>query len=122
MIIAVPVNGETIESGICASFGRAPYFLVHDTDKKSNKFVENKAAASRDGAGVRAAQTIVDQNVEILLTPRCGGNAAMALQAAKIKLYKTKGESIEENLEAFAKGELSLLEEIHAGRHDYGRD
>ncbi len=117
MIIAIPVENKSMGSNVCASFGRAPYFLFFDTDKGESLFLENAAATSRGGAGIKAAQTLVDQKAEVLLAPRLGENAAEVLKAAEIKIYKTTAVSVKNNLEAFKAGQLDLLEEIHPGFH-----
>jgi predicted Fe-Mo cluster-binding NifX family protein len=91
MKIAIPVDEKSLESNVCVSFGRAPYFLVYDTETKESIFHDNGAAASTGGAGIKAAQTIVDNKVNALLTPRCGENAANVLKSADIKIYKTAG-------------------------------
>ncbi|NLM16099.1 MAG: dinitrogenase iron-molybdenum cofactor biosynthesis protein [Candidatus Riflebacteria bacterium] len=117
MRIAMPVNEKKAEGTINPSFGRAPYFLIYNTETKETVFVDNKAMESRGGAGIKAAQTLADNNVEALLVPRLGENAADALNAAEIKIYKTINDSIKDNIEAFAAGKLSLLEEIHEGFH-----
>jgi len=121
MKIAIPVNEKKVESGVCLSFGRTPYFLVHDTETKEDLFTENSAAKSTGGAGIKAAQIIVDNEVDVLLTPRCGENAAGVLENAGIKMYKTVGDSVSSNIEAYNAGKLSLLEDIHAGLHDHGK-
>ncbi len=122
MIIAIPLNEPSLAGGICRSFGRAPYFLIHDSEQKKDLFLANEAAQSRDGAGgVRASQTIVDHRADVLLTPRCGGNAAFILQAARVKIYQTEGDSVADNLAAFAKGELAKLEEVGDGQRGHGR-
>lgn len=121
MIIAIPVNESSFEGGICANFGRAPYFLIHDSETGTNQFLENEAVKSRDGAGVRASQAIADAGTQVLLTPRCGGNAAFILQTAKIDIFLTKGDSIKDNLTAFARGELQKLGETDLERRGYGK-
>ena len=120
MKIAVPVDEINLNSPICVSFGRAPYFLIYDTDNKEGVFLDNSAATSAGGAGIKAAQTVVDSKAGAILTPRCGENAAEVLNAAGIKLYKTIDAPAQENVEAFMAGKLSLLEEIHAGFHGRG--
>ena len=121
MKIAMPINEKRVDSGVCISFGRTPYFLVHDTETKENLFIENTAAKSTGGAGIKAAQLIADNGADAVLTPRCGENAAGVLQNAGIKMYKTVGDSVESNIKDFISGNLSLLEEIHAGLHDHGK-
>jgi len=117
MKIALPVENKSIDGEICISFGRTPYFLIYDTETKDSIFLDNAAAASQGGAGIKAAQTLVDSEVEALVTPRCGENAAQVLQAADIKIFKSIYKSTKENIDAFLGGKLPLLNEIHAGFH-----
>lgn len=120
MKIAIPVNDKSMETDVCQSFGRTPYFLIYDTESKESVFLDNSAATSQGGAGIKAAQTIVDNKASALLTPRCGENAAEVLKAADVKLYKTINDSIGDNIKAFIDSKLSLLQEIHAGFHNHG--
>lgn len=120
MKIVIPVDEKDIKTNVCPSFGRAPYYLVYDTESKAEKFIRNSAADSSGGAGIKAAQIIADSKAEVLLTPRCGENAADVLRAADIKLYKTKGITAMENIEAFIAGKLAVLSEIHPGYHGHG--
>ncbi|MGI5900241.1 MAG: NifB/NifX family molybdenum-iron cluster-binding protein [Christensenellales bacterium] len=120
MKIAIPVDEKTLESNVCVSFGRTPYFLIYDTETKESIFIDNSAAASTGGAGIKAAQTIVDNKANALLTPRCGQNAADVIKSADIKIYKTTSASVKDNIAAFVDGKLPLLNEIHAGFHGHG--
>jgi predicted Fe-Mo cluster-binding NifX family protein len=36
MKIAIPVDEQNLDSGVCPSFGRAPYFLFYNTDTKES--------------------------------------------------------------------------------------
>ncbi len=118
MKIALPVNED--KSTVCISFGRTPLFLLVDTETGAKEYLDNSAAASQGGAGIKAAQILVDNGVGALLTPRCGENAASVFQAADVSLYKTVGDSVEENLAAFKAGKLAELSEIHSGFHNHG--
>lgn len=120
MRIAIPVDEKTLESNVCASFGRTPYFLFYDTETKDSVFIDNNAAASTGGAGIKAAQAIVDNKANVLLTPRCGQNAADVLKSADIKMFKTVSGSVKDTIDDFIDGKLSLLDEIHAGFHGHG--
>lgn len=120
MKIAIPVDEKSAQTGVCISFGRTPFFLFYDTETKQSEFFDNSAAASQGGAGIKAAQSLADNRADVLLTPRCGENAANVLKAADIKIYKTAGGSAMENIQAFMDGKLSVLEEIHAGLHNHG--
>lgn len=121
MKIVVPVDEKDMKTDVCESLGRAPYYLIYDTETGEGKFIDNNAATSTGGAGIKAAQTIADTGAGALLTPRCGENAANVLETAGIKIYKTAGASIKENIDAFVAGELSLLDQVHAGFHGRGK-
>ncbi len=120
MKVIIPTNDNLSETTICPSFGRAPYFLICDTESNTKTFLENLAADSAGGAGIAAAQSIVDSKAEVLLTPRCGENAAKVLQMAGIRIVKTSGQSVDENVTAYLAGKLSNLTEIHPGFHHHG--
>lgn len=120
MKIAMPVDKKDLNSNICDSFGRTPYFLIYDMDTKNHDFIENLAARSQGGAGIKAAQAIIDCKVDVLLTPRCGKNAADLIEMASIKIFKTLGVSIESNLKDFSSNGLVVLTDIHAGFHNHG--
>ncbi len=118
MKIAIPVEDKSINSKVCISFGRTPYFLIYDTDSKENVFLVNSAAASQGGAGIKAAQAIADEGVLALITPHCGENAVNVLKSANIKLYKTMNDVIQDNIDTFINGKLALLNDVHPGFHN----
>ncbi len=120
MKIAIPADEKTLESNVCVSFGRTPYFLIYDAETKESVFIDNSAATSTGGAGIKAAQMIVDNKATVLLTPRCGKNAADVIKAAEIKLFKTTSASVKDNIDDFINGKLSPLDEIHPGFHGHG--
>ncbi len=120
MKIALPVDENSMTSKIASSFGRANYFLIYDLEKKEGSFIDNAAIASQGGAGIKAAQTIVDSGAKALIVPQCGENAAKVIEKAGIKLYKNQGEDIANNIVAFANERLSLLDDIHPGYHNHG--
>lgn len=120
MRIAVPAEDKSVNAYVCPSFGRAPYFLLFDTKTGERVFLDNEAGNHQGGAGIVTAQTLVDQQINVLLTPRCGENAVQVLEAASIEIYKTQNVSIQENIDSFNKGELSVLGSIHPGFHKHG--
>lgn len=117
MKIVIPAEEKSLESNVCESFGRTPYFLLYDTETKESLFIDNAAASSPGGAGIKAAQMIVDQRVNALLVTRLGENAAGLLKSADIQIYKISKALVRDNIEAYTAGELSLLSEFHAGFH-----
>lgn len=119
MKIAFPVDEKTINSNVCQSFGRAPYFLFYNTETKESEILDNSAVASQGGAGIRAAQVIADNGVKALITPRCGENAEKVLRNAEVLIYKSIPGLVLDNIDAFVSGKLDLLSEIHPGFHGH---
>lgn len=120
MIIAIPVDENNENTKVCVSYGRTPFYMFYNTETKTTEFVENEAAKASGGAGIQASQMLVDKNINVVLTIRCGQNAADVLNAANIKIYKTNSETAKANVDAFEKGELSELTDIHPGFHNHG--
>ena len=120
MKVALPVENKSLEMPVCPSFGRAPLYVLIDTDSGTYEFLDNAAAASQGGAGIKAAQALADSGVKALITCRCGENAAQVLNAAGVKMYKAQDGSVKDNIAAFRGGKLSLLAEIHPGFHNHG--
>lgn len=120
MIIAIPTDEKDLNSKVCISFGRTPYFAFYNTDTKEATYFDNSAISAQGGAGIKASQMIVDHKASVVLTVRCGENAAQVLNGSNVKIFKTKYETVKENIEAFEKEELNLLSDIHPGFHNHG--
>lgn len=109
MIIAIPVEKDSKECLVSEHFGRSNYFLIYNTEEKEYKFVENSARKSSGGAGIKAAQIVVYENAEVLVSPQLGQNAADVIKDARIKIYKAQAGTIKENLQALEENKLNLL-------------
>lgn len=118
MKIIVPVNED--KTSVCPSFGRAPFFSITDTANGRSEVVENTATTSEGGAGIRAAQAVLDLRAEALIAPRLGENAANVLRTAGVKLYEPKFDGVEANVGALLAGSLKPLTAIHPGFHHGG--
>lgn len=120
MKVVIPVESKSQDAVVYPSFGRTPLFALIDTDGGTHEFLDNAAAASQGGAGIKAAQKLVDSGATALITYRCGENAAQVLSAAGVKIYKAQDGTVKDNIAAFKDGKLPLLTEIHAGFHGHG--
>lgn len=109
MKIAVPLDEN--KKDVCIVLARTPYFLFRENG--NDAIVPNPAAQAQGGAGIQAAQFLVDSQADALITVRCGQNAAQVFQAAGIKLYK----SAADDLAALEQGTLEELTQFHGGYH-----
>ncbi len=110
MKVAVSATGNTLENIMDQRFGRAAYFLIADPETMQIKAIDNQAA-SAGGAGITAAQTMVDQGVGAVITGNVGPNAMSVLKAAEIPVYRGTPDPVRKNLEAFKKGALEKIED-----------
>lgn len=115
MKVFIPID-ESKET-VCVAFARAPYFLVYDTVTEQKEIIDNPAASAQGGAGIKAAQFIVDQRADALITTRLGENSAEVLKAAGMKIYKSVAIGTKTNLDAVRSGTITELTEFHAGFH-----
>lgn len=106
MKIVITSNGTDLESPISSIFGRCPVFLFLKDDADEIEAVENPAADAHGGAGIQAAQFVVDQGVEAVITGRVGPKAMDVLKAADIPIYIFHGDTPRRALEAFRAGKL----------------
>lgn len=87
MKIAVTSTGTELTSDIDPRFGRAAYFIIVNPNTMEYETVENKQALDLPkGAGIQAGQTIVDQNVDAVITGNCGPKAFRILEHTGIKI------------------------------------
>ncbi len=113
MKIVIPVDEDRV--GVCPVFARAPLFMVCGESADEAEFLVNPAAAEAGGAGIKAAQFLVDLGADTLSTPRLGENSAEILQEAGVKIYHAESSEAKANVEALCSGNLPELTKFHAG-------
>ena len=126
MRLCVTSAGRDIEAKIDARFGRAPYFLIIDTDTSAAEVVVNSAADEGQGAGIAAAQLVIDKGVDGVLTGAVGPNVLTALQASGTKLFEgvSSEDTVKEALAKFKRGafiEASASSEVAPREQGGGR-
>lgn len=85
MKICVSAMGGAMEAKVSERFGRAPYFLIVDSETMKFEPVSNSAVGAQGGAGPEAVRQIAAAGAQVALTGELGPNAKTALEAAGIK-------------------------------------
>ncbi len=107
MKIGIPSNGNDLSQAFATVFGRCSYFVIIDSnDQKIVTVIPNVAQNAAGGAGIQAAQSLVNQQVEIVIAPRMGPNAWNVLQGAGLKIFTGINGTLKQNIEAFLGGKL----------------
>ncbi len=112
MKIAFPVNEKSIDADIYDSFGRAPYFVIYNTNSKEIEYLDHRAVVAQGAGGIRAAQVLADQGIKVIITQQCGENAEKLLRKAEVLIYKARSASIYDNIDAYLNDQLSLMTEL----------
>ncbi len=117
MKIVISSQGQVLEAMVDPRFGRCAYFIIYDTETKETEALSNQASEATGGAGIVAAQLVVDKGVEAVITGNVGPNAFQTLSQAKIKIFGGASGTVKESLEKYEKGELNELSSSSVPRH-----
>ena len=85
MKICVSAMSGSMEAKVSERFGRAPYFVIVESDNMSFTPVLNAAENMQGGAGPEAVRQAAAGGAQVVLTGELGPNAKTALEAAGIK-------------------------------------
>ena len=118
MKIAVSASGTEMNSQTDPRLGRAPFFIIADEGMNIIKVIDNQLNRnSPNSAGVQAAQAIIDNKVDSVISGNCGPNAFTALSAAGIDVYSFAEGTVHEALDEFIKGNLKKFEGASVAGH-----
>ena len=106
MKIAISSVGETLDSQVDQRFGRCRYFLIVDSDTMDSEVIPNAAAGAMGGAGIQAAQSIVNKGIKAVITGNIGPNAFQTLSSAGIEIAAGASGTVREAVEKYNRGEF----------------
>jgi predicted Fe-Mo cluster-binding NifX family protein len=110
MRIAVTSQHPDLGSEVDPRFGRAPYFVIVDTDSMDFEVIDNEQNLNAaQGAGIQAAQLVSTHRVEGVLTGHCGPKAFQTLTAAGVSIHSGVSGTVREAVEKFKRGDLKAL-------------
>lgn len=87
MKFLLSIKTNSAEGELDPHFGRAPWFVISETNNETLSFIENDGGKQSSGAGVTAAQSAVDHKVEAVVSGHFGPHAAQVIAAAGIKMF-----------------------------------
>ena len=77
---------DTLDCPVDPRFGRCDYFMIVDSETMNFQSFSNDNINATGGAGIAAAQLVIDKGAEIIITGNCGPNAFTALDASGVKV------------------------------------
>ena len=105
MKLCVSSTKNGLDASVDPRFGRCQYFLFVDTGTMKFEAVGNPAFTAGGGAGIQAAQAVVNKGAHAVITGNVGPNAFQALQAGGVKIITGAQGTVKEVIERFNKGE-----------------
>jgi predicted Fe-Mo cluster-binding NifX family protein len=117
MKIAVTANGADLDAPTSPVFGRCPTYILVDTETIQYEAVANPAVSAGGGAGVQAAQFVIERGVQAVVTGNVGPNAFGVFQAAGTPVYLFKGGTVRQAVEAYKGGRLSPASSATVSAH-----
>lgn len=110
MKIAISCVGKLEEDLLDQRFGRCSYFQIYNVDTKEFISIENEGKFSNGGAGIKAAQQLLDNNIEVIITGKMGPNAFEIMERADVKVYKCNSIPVNEVINLYNNNELFQIE------------
>jgi predicted Fe-Mo cluster-binding NifX family protein len=108
MKIVLTTSGHDLSAPLDRRFGRAARFLVYDLEHDTFEVIDNaQNLNAAQGAGIQAAQTVVDTGAEAVVTGNCGPKAFRVLVAGGLKIYNSSDATVEAALKAYKAGTLA---------------
>jgi predicted Fe-Mo cluster-binding NifX family protein len=112
--VAVASTGNNKQDLVAPHFGRCPFFFMVDTEKEEFNAVKNQAQKAFGGAGISAAQLVVDSGAEAIISKNIGPKAVSVLTQSNIGIYLAdEEETVEQAIKSFEKGNLKKADEAN---------
>lgn len=108
--IAVSTNGPTLDDTVNPRFGRAPGFLIVDSQTLEFSYLDNGLSQTMSqGAGIQAAQNVAESGATVVLTGYVGPKAFTALEAANVQIGQdVENMSVRKAIEEFNNGNITI--------------
>lgn len=117
MRIAVSAMGADLSAQVDPRFGRCQYIIIVDPDTMEFEAMENSNIAAGGGAGIATAQTVVNKDVQAVLTGNSGPNAYQVLSAAGIPVITGVSGTVREAVEGYKTGRYQAASQPNVQAH-----
>jgi predicted Fe-Mo cluster-binding NifX family protein len=108
MKIAVSASGKSLDSPFEPRFGRAPGFVILDTETNQVKYLDNSYSQNLpQGAGIQSAQMIMDSGAQVLITGNIGPRASQALENSNLEIFSCEAGTVSEAINSFQSRQTS---------------
>ncbi len=121
MWVVISADGVDLSVPVSASFGRCGSYVYVDTDTLDFQAVANPAAHAGGGAGIQAAQAVIDHGAQAVLTGNVGPNAFQVFDAAGVPVFLVSQMTVAEAVGAYKSGQLRAASGATVSAHTGSR-
>ena len=107
MKICVTATAGDLNAQVDPRFGRCQYFVIVDSETMAFEAIANEAIAAPGGAGIQAAQAVVNKGVNVVISGNIGPNAFQVLSTAGVKIATGAYGTVKEAIEMYKTGGLN---------------
>jgi predicted Fe-Mo cluster-binding NifX family protein len=117
MRIALTANGADLDAPISPIFGRCSTYIFVDTETMQYEAIANPAVSAGGGAGVQAAQFVIERGAQAVVTGNVGPNAFGVFRAGGIPVYLFKEGTVQQAVRAYKAGRLAPVADATVSAH-----
>lgn len=119
MKIVVCAQTNSPQALIDSRFGRTAFWAVYDDQTKQYEFIANhQNLQAAQGAGIQAAQAVLDADGGILIACNVGPKAMAVLQAGGVQVFQApSGMNVEQAIAAYQAGQLQQIQNANVEGH-----
>ncbi len=109
MKIAVSAERQAVDSPLSSRLGRRLFFVIYDSTEDSVQIIPNTYVGQIPGAGINAAQRMLNFSVRVALTSNLGSNVFKILTEKEIKVFKTNSGNSAHAISQYQHNELDPI-------------
>jgi predicted Fe-Mo cluster-binding NifX family protein len=107
MKICVTAVADRLDAQVDPRFGRSQYFVIVDPATMEFEAMPNEAINAPGGAGIQAAQAMVNKGVNVVISGNMGPNAFQVLSTAGVKIATGAYGTVKDAIELYKAGKLT---------------
>lgn len=117
--VALPAKGNDLNAQISEYFGRAPYFIVYDVNRKVFWTISNPFVNEAHAVGLRAGTMLVKKRVGVIVCKNIGPEPIKKFNDSKIEVYIGAEGTVADGIKQYKSNQLILTTKPNVPTH-YG--
>jgi predicted Fe-Mo cluster-binding NifX family protein len=116
--LIITTTGQTLDAPMDRRFGRAAHFLLYDLETEAYRILDNdQNLQAAQGAGIQAAQNVVNSGAQAVITGHCGPKAFRVLSAANVAIYNCGADTVADAIDQYKSGQLKPAQSADVEGH-----